>query len=372
MKKMLLRLGALFVVTVLIVTAPATLTAQVSPAAIPAKSAGVPNSALDNQHGNGPEQLSQAELLKSYLQMREQLQATQLAIATSRIEAEVTARAQAAALTEKLDGIKTAMDAEREHRRIDAERSQAQFSNAQREQAELQRSNHVVLWIAAVFGGLAFVAIIVGPLLQWRAINRLAHVAASRPQLSGATSPALLVGENNGLNDQTVTVSNQRMQGVIERLERRIFELEHTAGRPGPSGAVATTTTAISAEIPRRITSSNDNATRIKQLLAKGQSLLAAGKAREAVACYNEVLKLDLHHPEALVKQGAALERLKQDDEAIQCYDRAIKADARMTLAYLYKGGVCNRLERFEEASKCYEQALQTEDEKRVAAYVEI
>ena len=77
-----------------------------------------------------------------------------------------------------------------------------------------------------------------------------------------------------------------------------------------------------------------------------------------------------LNHAEALVRRGAALEKLKQDDEAIQCYDRAIKADSKMTLAYLYKGGVCNRLERYEEASKCYEQALKTEDESRAAAHV--
>ena len=83
-------------------------------------------------------------------------------------------------------------------------------------------------------------------------------------------------------------------------------------------------------------------------------------------------MKLNLNHAEALVKRGAALEKLKQDDEAIQCYDRAIKADAKMTLAYLYKGGVCNRLERYEEASKCYEQALRTEDESRAAAHVSV
>jgi tetratricopeptide (TPR) repeat protein len=162
------------------------------------------------------------------------------------------------------------------------------------------------------------------------------------------------------------------MQGMIERMERRIFELEHTAGQSSPSLPVATTSTFLSADgVPRSVVA-NSQPSRIKVLLAKGHSLLNEGKAKEAVACYNEVLKIDLNHPEALVKRGAALERLKQDDEAIQCYDRAIKADAKMTLAYLYKGGVCNRLERYEEASKCYEQALRTEDESRAAAHVSV
>jgi tetratricopeptide (TPR) repeat protein len=311
------------------------------------------------------EELGQAELLKAYLQVRDQLQATQLAIATNRIEAEVTARAQAAALSEKLEAIKTALESERERHRVDAEHAEAQRLESARQQLELQRSNRLVLWVATVFGGLAFLAIVVGPLLQWRAINRLAETAATRPQLPAPPSVPLLT--DNGVTDQAVAVSSQRMQGMIERMERRIFELEHTTSRPSPSGALATTSTVLSVDSGRTL-AATDQALRIKSLLAKGHGLLNEGKAKEAVSCFNEVLKMDLNHPEALVKRGAALERLKQDEEAIQCYDRAIKADAKMTLAYLYKGGVCNRLERYEEATKCYEQALRTEDETRAAA----
>ena len=359
MKIVFSRLGALGVAAVLFLSLAGELSAQNGAVVASAK----PSS---------PEELSPAELLKSYLQLREQLQARQMAIASSRIEAEVTARAQAAAVGEKLDGLKTAMEAERERRRVEAEKNQAQLAEGQRQQFELQRSNRLVLWVAAVFGGMALLAIIVGPLLQWRAMNRLVQVVAARPPLPAAATPSLLPAETGGLSDQTVAVSSQRIQGALERMERRIFELEHTASRPPGTSALATTSTVINGEPARRPLVSNDHATRIKLLLGKGQSLLDTGKAREALACYNEILKLDLNHPEALVKQGAALERLKQDDEAIQCYDRAIKADSRMTLAYLYKGGVCNRLERFEEASKCYEQALRTEDDKRTAAYVEV
>ena len=64
----------------------------------------------------------------------------------------------------------------------------------------------------------------------------------------------------------------------------------------------------------------------------------------------------------ALVKKGAALERLRKFDEAIDCYDRAIAADDSMTIAYLYKGGLFNRMERFNEALECYEQALRTQE----------
>ena len=73
---------------------------------------------------------------------------------------------------------------------------------------------------------------------------------------------------------------------------------------------------------------------------------------------------LDPDHSEALVKKGAALERLQKLNEAIECYDRAIAVDSSMTTAYLYKGGLYNRLERFKEALQCYEKALHTHDQR--------
>ena len=88
MKKMLHRLSAFCVITVLVAVASGQTTAPIT-------------SAIPASQSPSPEELSQAELLKSYLQLREQLQATQLAIATSRIEAEVTARAQSTALAER-------------------------------------------------------------------------------------------------------------------------------------------------------------------------------------------------------------------------------------------------------------------------------
>jgi hypothetical protein len=191
-------------------------------------------------------------LLKSYLQVREQLHATQLAIATSRIEAEVTARAQAAAVTEKLEAIKSAMDAERQYQRLEAERAQAARAEHERQQLEEQRSNRVILWIAAGFGALALLAIAVGPLLQWRALNHLTQVVALRPPFSTPAQPALLTGEGSGISNQTVIVSNQRMHEMIERMERRIFELEHTAGHSSPMVPVASTSTFLSADSAAR------------------------------------------------------------------------------------------------------------------------
>jgi tetratricopeptide (TPR) repeat protein len=159
------------------------------------------------------------------------------------------------------------------------------------------------------------------------------------------------------LPGKAVELSNQRLMSVIDRLERRVFELEHTAGKPFPGAATLT----VAAESAMTATELDGTAARITVLLGKGQSLLDADKPEEAVACYDEILKLDSNYPEALVKKGAALERLKKDDEALSCYDRAIAADGTLTIAYLYKGGVYNRLERYNEALECYEQALRAQ-----------
>jgi tetratricopeptide (TPR) repeat protein len=320
------------------------------------------------------EELTQAELLRSYQQVREQLHATQLAVVNSRVEAETAARVQAAALTEKLEAIKSAMTSERERFQAEAVRLNAE---RERQQLESQRSFRTVLWVAAVFGGIGLIAMLAMPFIQWRAITRIADATTQRAL---AVSPPQALLNGGELSDQTVTVSNQRLAAIVDRMERRIVELEQTTIHPLPTGVTTTTTTA---EFPHRNGTSTDHAhrngssdavgvqpaiatdpaTRITMLLGKARTLLTTNKTKDALACYDEILKLDANHSDALVKKGAALERLMRNEEAIRCYDRAIEVDSKMTLAYLYKGGVCNRLGRYDEALECYERALQAQEE---------
>lgn len=356
MKNLLCRFGASLAATVLLFLASGRLCAQEAPG-------------LSSANPRVSEEAHQAELVKSYLQLREHLQTAQRALAASRVEEESVERNQSTILATRLEAIKTALDAERERTRLEADRNLNQ--RAELERGYLARSNSRMLWVAIVVGGLAIIAMIAGLFLQWRAINRLAAILAGRPPQLETSSSATASSESR-INSDQPAVTNQRIQGVVERLERRVLELEGPTGHRVPTGPVATTSTYISGQTMPRSIEPVDLAARIRLLLANGHSLLAVGKAQEAAACYNEVLRLDLNHAEALVKRGAALERLKQDDEAIQCYDRAIRADAKMTLAYLYKGGVCNRLERYEEASRCYEQALRNEDASRAAAHVSV
>jgi tetratricopeptide (TPR) repeat protein len=355
MKKnaLLLQLGALCVALALL-AAPATTRAQAPTESAPPKPAGI-------------DELTQAELLKSYLQIRDQLHATQLAIANSRAETESTARAQATAIAEKLVAIKAAMETERQRQQVETLRANAE---RERQQMDAQRSNRTVLWVAVGFGAIGLLAMLFMPLIQLRTINRIAEVATQR-----SPAPAALMGsgETDTLPGHTVALSNQRLMSVIERMEKRIFELEHTTTHPLAAAVTIEAKTsngseAIAQAAPATNSATNsaaDQAARISVLLDKGKFLLSTNKAKEAVAVYDEVLKINANHAEALVKKGAALEKLKQDDAAIRCYDRAIEVNQKMTIAYLSKAGVCNRLGRYDEAMECYEHALETEDEAK-------
>lgn len=352
MKKMLPRIGPVFVALLLLFTGFERATAQTASEA----SATLPSAT--------PEELSQAELLKAYLQVREQLHATQMAIVNNRVEA----------LTEKLDAIKTNVEAERERQQADRNRQHGEIQRAaserERQYLETQRANRTTLWVAAAFGVVGLLAMVAMPFIQWRIIARMSDPRfPATPQLA-APLPGDLLPAAAASADQTVTASSQRLMSVIDRMEQRILELEHTTVSPAESPALQPASPPKNghwtngAETTRRANSNSDQATWIAVLLSKGKSLLAANKAREAVACYDEILKLDPAEPEALVRKGTALERMNRFEEALQCYERAIAADSQMTLAYVSKGSVCNRLGRYDEALECYERALHNAEKK--------
>jgi tetratricopeptide (TPR) repeat protein len=314
----------------------------------PATAAGAPGRADDT---------NAQEILRSYLQLQEQLHATQLAIEHSRAQAEAAAAQNAEALTARLSDIEQTLASQR----------------AQELEA-MQSSNKVMLLVAGVFAILGFLALLFMAYFQWRTINRLAEMTSALPLAHelGAGSPVAALGAGDAplLAAGAVELSNHRLLGALERLEKRIYELEHTAHPTFTQGSAPV----LEAQNPSP--PSNGEATaaasapggesaevgRITGLLGKGQSLLNLDQAEAAVACFDQVLALDANHPDALVKKGAALERLRKLDEAIACYDRAIAADSSLTMAYLYKGGLFNRMERFSEALECYEQALHTQD----------
>ena len=183
-----------------------------------------------------PEELSQAELTEAYRNVREQLRATQTAIVNNRFEAEATARTQAAVIAEKIVAMNALLLSERKVRQSESDR--LEFEREQH-QAEIQRSNRSVVWVACIFGSAGLLAMVFAALFQWRAINRIAEAVDRNPQLPAPGDYALL-GNSTGIpTGQALALSTQRLMSTIDRMENRIKELEHTSAQPLPAESTA-------------------------------------------------------------------------------------------------------------------------------------
>jgi tetratricopeptide (TPR) repeat protein len=289
------------------------------------------------------------DTLRAYLELQGRLREAEAAIERNRQEAEAAATRNAEAVTNWLQQAEQTLAAQRA-----------------REWDAMQKTNWLVLIVAGAFAVVGVLAMLLNAFLQWRAMNRAAEfyampgsaLALGARRALAAFGPGDAAVVSSGAAEQ----SNARLLGIVERLERRILELEQIAHVPPNEHA---TIAAAPVQTAAAIVSSNPGtASRATVLLAKGQSLLDLDQPEKAVACFDEALALEPNHAEALIKKGVALERLRKTDEAIQCYDGAIAADGSMTLAYLYKGGLYNRLERYNEALECYEQALRTQEHR--------
>ena len=256
----------------------------------------------------------------------------------------------------------------------------------------LQSSNRTVLVIAGVFAGIGFVGVLFAAMILARAMNRLAEIATAFPggPMPGTGRSLIALGAGD-LYPVVVGQAEQpgsRFIGAIERLEKRIGDLEHTAQAPAnggeanhaasPSKPPAQNTVPAVVEEPSELSLSAlrnkksngqpgvapvvnaEPSSQVAMLIGKGQALLNLGQAEDALGCFEKAVALDQANADALVKRGMALEKLQKLEEAIDSYDRAIAANGSMTLAYLFKGAACNRLQRFREALECYEKALTT------------
>ncbi|HWX21533.1 MAG TPA: tetratricopeptide repeat protein [Candidatus Binatia bacterium] len=305
------------------------------------------------------------ETLRSYVHLQEQIHAAQLAIEQNRQEARVAAEQTANALVDRLKTLEEGLATQRS-RELDV---------MQNVNSAMQNSNRNMFVVGAAFAGIGFLAVLSMAYFQWRAVSRLAEISAALPATralaAGPTLAALGPGDPPLVTVGPAEQSNLRLLEALERLEKRIFELEHTTG-PAPahdeqSGQGSSPGSAPSNGNGKDAAGSPDESAesgRITMLLGKGQSMLNLDQAEAALACFDEVLTLDPGHTEALVKKGAALEQMQKLNEAIECYDRAIAADASLTVAYLHKGGLFNRMERFNEALECYEKALRTQEKR--------
>ena len=305
-----------------------------------------------------------AVTMNGFLQIQEQLHATQLSIESNHQEAAMTAQRNADAMGVRIQTLEQTIAAQHAGD-VEASRKAQQF----------------FLILAGTFGVVGLGIVVLMIYFQWRAFAQLV-------ELSTQQTSALAMANGNGRALPAVTAlnefaaparaavenSNARLFSVVDILEKRILELEQAARAP-----LAGTTSTFAAPkqngvqngIVQNGTSpdAKDREECVTNLLTEGQTLLDANEPEKALECFDVALNLQPNHGEALVKKGGALEKLARLDEAIACYDRAISANGSMTIAYLHKGGLFNRMARYDEALQCYERALQTQEKNSVAKF---
>ena len=283
----------------------------------------------------------------AYVQIQEQLYATQLVVESNRLEATAEAKRNSEEMAARIQLLEQTIVAQRAH-----------------EAEATQKSQRFTLILAGTFGVVGLAAMLLMAFLQWRAVTRLVELSTIHPRAlalgSGHLPPMLRADEEPGAPGRaTVQLSNARLLNVVENLEKRIFELEKT-----PHITLEEFASSAAHEQNGAMPVLSDRDECIANLLAEGQLLLDKNEPENAMECFNQALALQPKHAETLIKKGGVLEKLNRVDEAVACYDRAIEADNSMTIAYLHKGGLFNRMSRYEEALQCYEHALHAHQKK--------
>lgn len=292
---------------------------------------------------------AEANTLNAYLQIQEQLHETQLAIASNRQETAAALAQNADAMTARIQLLEQTIAGQRAS---DVESA--------------RKTQQMTLALAGVgMLGLAVMLLIV--YFQLRAATRLVELAVSSPALNFSNGRAMPVvepvGELPASARAAIEFTNAKLLGAVERLEKRILEMEQTTRAP-----LNETASATAQEENVAHTISNNGNQRVADLMNEGQLFVDANEPGKALKNFDEALAIEPKHVEALVKKGSVLEKLDRVDEAVACYDRAIEADASTTIAYLHKGGLFNRMARYDEALSCYEKALKNSAREKVAA----
>jgi len=95
--------------------------------------------------------------------------------------------------------------------------------------------------------------------------------------------------------------------------------------------------------------------------LFKGNALSDLKRYEEALAAYEQAIRLDPDDADYYHNKGIALNELKRHEEALAAYEQAIRLDPNYTYAYYGKGFVLNELKRYKEAEQAFEKARQLE-----------
>jgi len=289
-----------------------------------------------------------AQLLKNFLLLQDQLRNTQRLVEQGREQASADAKRTDELMTARLSLVEQTLATQRAQ-----------------ELLSLQESTRTVVTIASVITGTGLLVVLFAGFAQVRAMTRLTEVsrqlsiALPAPHSSEVASHALLPGR------ESIQAANANLLDAINRLEQRLEEME---ARVSDTSSLTNGHKQIPAPAAAPASPPSGATSQLVTLLGKGQALLNLDKAEEALDHFDEALRLEPRNVEAWIKKGTALERLQRTDEAIVAYDQAIAVDGSIATAYLFKAGVYNRQKKYAEALQCYEKALGAQQKSRAQA----
>lgn len=271
---------------------------------------------------NGTGAVTRDEMAANFLQIQEQLHATQIAIEQNQEAALEASQSNAIVLAQKLQSLEQTVQ-----RVGDADTA--------------RKNQQLTFLIAGAFGFVGLLVLVSLVYFQWRAFTQLAQIS-SQQHLAVANTDA--VHQLAAPGRATVEASTAQLLGVVSRLEQRINELESGQKLLPEIGTVKSA-----------------------GMLTEGQKYLDGNQPVKALECFDKFLAGQPNHAEAMVKHAETLEKMGRDDEALAGYNRAIAVDSSLVIAHLRKGGLLNRLRRYDEALNCYEQALLGQEKKAKA-----
>ncbi len=150
------------------------------------------------------------------------------------------------------------------------------------------------------------------------------------------------------------------MPDAVKNLLRSCFQPE-PAARPATMLEVATELQRVYAgcvgrPYPRAIPQTPE--IQVNDLLRRGMSLHELGKREEALAAYEQALRLDPNNASVHECRGLVLGQLGRREEALAAYEQALRLDPNDALTHRCRGDMLRELGRREEALAAYEQAL--------------
>ncbi len=91
----------------------------------------------------------------------------------------------------------------------------------------------------------------------------------------------------------------------------------------------------------------------------EGDNHYRAKRYEEAIAAYEQAIRLDSNFASAYNNKGAALYDLNRYEEALAAYDQAIRLNPNFAIAYYGKGSALRIMEKTKEAEQAFEKARQ-------------